>query len=83
MTGLNEERIAAHLRALPPAPDAWVRAAQQLPRALATLDAVVARSRADAAFRSALEHDLDRALDEAGVQLRPSLLVELRERLRL
>src|SRR6266540_3857144 len=58
----NEERIAELLGALPPAPEAWVRAAQELPRARRDLDEIVARAEADLAFRKALIADLEAAL---------------------
>ena len=43
MTAFDEERLARLIRALPPAPEAWVRAAQELPLAKAGLDEIVAR----------------------------------------
>src|SRR5664279_5425122 len=43
MTGYDEERIAGLLRLLPAPPDSWVTAAQQLPRARAEIDEIVAR----------------------------------------
>ena len=46
MTAFNEERLARLIRALPPAPAAWVRAAQELPLARAGLDEIVARAEA-------------------------------------
>ena len=52
------ERIAQLLRALPPAPGAWVQAAQELPLFRGELDRIVARAEADAAFRKALIDDL-------------------------
>ncbi len=44
----DEERIARLLKALPPAPEGWVRAAQELPRSRRELDEIVARAEADA-----------------------------------
>ena len=38
MNAFDEERLARLIRALPPAPEAWVRAAQELPFASAGLD---------------------------------------------
>ena len=49
----DEERLAELLRALPPAPEGWVRAAQELPRVRRELDGIVARAVADAEFRKA------------------------------
>src|SRR2546423_8312467 len=52
MTAFGEEQLARLIRALPPAPQGGVRAAQELPLARAELDAIVARAEADAAFRA-------------------------------
>lgn len=75
----TEERIAALLRLLQPAPTGWVRAAQELPAARRTLDDIVARAEADAAFRSALVADLEQALQSAGYEPSERTLVELRK----
>jgi hypothetical protein len=75
----TEERIAALLRLLQPAPTGWVRAAQELPAARRTLDDIVARAEADAAFRSALVADLEQALQGAGYEPSERTLVELRK----
>lgn len=77
----DEERIADLLAALPPPPAAWVEAAQELPRARAGLDELVARAEADAAFRSELLADLERTLAASGVEPRPVVVDELRRRL--
>src|SRR5436305_13285446 len=37
----DEERLAELLRALPPAPEAWIKAAQELPLARLELDEIV------------------------------------------
>ena len=81
MTDLNEERFAELLKALPPAPAAWVRAAQELPLARRTLDEIVARAEADARFREALLADLEAALAAEGYEPQPRLLEALEERL--
>lgn len=75
----TEERIAALLRLLRPAPEGWVRAAQELPSARRTLDDIVARAEADAAFRQALIADLEQALQSAGYEPSERALVELRK----
>jgi len=81
MTGFDEERIAGLLRLLPAPPDSWVTAAQQLPRARAGIDEIVARSKGDAAFRAALVADLETALADAGHEATPSVVAALRLRL--
>jgi hypothetical protein len=75
------DRLAVLLRRLPPAPPSWVQAAQELPRARASLDDIVARAEQDAAFRQALLEDLESALVEAGIDLDEPRLDELRRRL--
>jgi hypothetical protein len=81
MTAYDEERLGELLRLLPPAPAGWVEAAQELPRARAELDALVARAEQDAAFRRALVADLEDALRVAGVEPRPAVVDHLRRRL--
>jgi hypothetical protein len=80
MTDHEIERLAGLLRALPPAPPAWIRAAQELPAARRGLDDVVARAEADAAFRRALVADLESALADEGYVLDEPQLEVLRER---
>jgi hypothetical protein len=76
------ERLAALLRLLRPAPPAWVRAAQELPRARLELEEIVGRAEADATFRKALLRDLESALADAGLRWDdPRLIDELRRRL--
>lgn len=81
MTAYDEERLAELLGALRPAPAGWVRAAQELPRARAGLDALVERAEQDAAFRQALVADLEQALRAAGVEPRRNVVDHLRKRL--
>jgi hypothetical protein len=78
MTGYDEERIAALLRLLPPPPQGWIEAAQQLPLARAAIESIVARAEADAAFRARLVADLEAVLEETGVEATPSVLASLR-----
>ena len=47
MSAFNEDRLAELIGALPPAPEAWVRAAQELPLARSEFDGVVAKAEAD------------------------------------
>jgi hypothetical protein len=78
----DEERLAELLRSLPPAPEGWVKAAQELPRARLVLDEIVARAEADQAFRAALLADLEAALEQAGYDLDPRLAPAVRERIK-
>ena len=81
MTGYDEERIAELLRLMPPPPEAWVRAAQELPQARAELAAIVARAEADAAYRARVVADLEAALEAEGIEPIPSVVASLRVRL--
>jgi hypothetical protein len=77
----DEERLAALLRALPPAPEGWVKAAQELPRARKEIDEIAARAERDREFRAAVMADLEAALKDAGYEVDRSLLPAIRERL--
>jgi hypothetical protein len=81
MTAYDEERLARLIRTLPPAPESWVRAAQELPFARGELDEIVARAEADAAFRQRLVADLEGALEAEGYERDPAVLAALRARL--
>jgi len=81
VSGYDEGRIAELLSALPPAPMAWVQAAQELPLARRELDDLVRRATVDAAFRARLLADLEGALLNEGVEPRPPLVRALRRRL--
>jgi hypothetical protein len=78
---LDDERLGELLRVLPPAPRGWVRAAQELPAARASLDEIVARAEADLEFRRALVADLEAALAQEGYEPGERMLDELRRRL--
>jgi hypothetical protein len=80
MTTFVEERLGFLLRLLRPAPRGWVAAAQQLPGARRTMDEIVARAEADAAFQAALVADLEAALAREGYEPSRPLLDELRRR---
>jgi hypothetical protein len=77
----DEERLAELLRSLPPAPAAWVTAAQELPRVRRELDDIVERAVADAEFRKALIADLVAALRAEGYEPEAIPLDELRKRI--
>jgi hypothetical protein len=81
MTRSDEERLAELLAALPPAPQAWVEAAQELPLVRDRLDEIVGRAEADIEFRRALLADLEAALEAAGYEPEPRLVEAVRARL--
>jgi hypothetical protein len=68
MNAYDEDKIAQLIAALPPAPEAWVKAAQELPFARVELDQIVARAEADAEFRQALIADLEATLAREGYE---------------
>jgi hypothetical protein len=78
MSAYDEERLARLIGMLPPPPDGWVQAAQELPVARRGLDQLVARAEADAAFRAAVLADLESALQAEGVEPQPQVVAELR-----
>ena len=80
-TPWNEERLAALLGLLKPAPAGWIEAAAELPRLRLVLDELVARAEVDAETRAALVADLESALEREGVEPTPRAVAELRRRL--
>lgn len=81
MRQYTEETLASLLRTLPTPPEAWIKAAQEIPLARRGLDEIVERARADATFREALIEDLERALEGAGYEPDPVLADAVRNRL--
>lgn len=81
MSGYDEIRLAELLAALPPAPEAWVRAAQELPLARLGLDDLVRRAEEDVAFRARLLDNLEAALEAEGIEPDPGLTAAIRRRL--
>jgi hypothetical protein len=80
MSAFNEDRLAELIAALPPAPQAWVRAAQELPLARTEINEIVARAEADADFREALIADLEATLAQEGYEPERPLVDALRRR---
>jgi hypothetical protein len=81
MSEYDAERLARLIGMLPPAPQGWVRAAQELPAARRGLDEIVERAEADVAFRRTLLADLEAALLAEGYEPERLVLDELRRRL--
>ena len=80
MSAFNEDRLAELIGALPPAPQAWVQAAQELPLARTEILEIVARAEADAEFREALIADFEATLAQEGYEPERPLLEALRRR---
>jgi hypothetical protein len=76
----DEPRIARLLTGFPQPPEAWVRAAQELPLARRGLDDLVRRATEDAAFRRKLIADLERTLRDEGVEPGRALVDAIRRR---
>ena len=79
----DEERLGELLSLLQPAPEGWVRAAQELPAARITLegtglDEIIERARVDAQFRAVVAADLEAALADAGHEPTEELVEALR-----
>lgn len=78
---MDEVRLAELLRELPPAPEVWVRCAQEAPAIARAADQVLELAEADAEFRKTLIADLEAALRVAGHEPDQRLVETLRRRL--
>jgi hypothetical protein len=81
MSGYDTDGLARLIGMLPPAPEGWVLAAQELPAAKRGIDQIVARAEADVEFRRALIADLETALLAEGYEPEPTVVEEIRRRL--
>jgi hypothetical protein len=81
MNAHDAERLAELIATLPPAPEGWVRAAQELPAARREMDELVERAEADEEFRRQVIADLEGALRESGHEPDPLRVAALRARL--
>ena len=81
MPDYTEEQLASLIGVLPPAPTAWVQAAQELPAAREAVESLVERAHAHSEERQAILADLEASLRQAGVEPSRSLVDELRGRL--
>jgi hypothetical protein len=77
----DEEKLGELLSALPPAPEAWVRAAQNLPLARKGVDEIVERAEGDEEYRRRVVEDPKAALEEADVVAHSDAVEILRRRL--
>ena len=76
------EELGRLIAALPPVPEGWARAAQELPRTRRGLDELIARAEADGELRARLIADLESALSEAGIEPTRQTIADVRGRLR-
>ena len=77
----DEERLGELLSSLPPAPEAWVKAAQNLPIARKGVDEIVERADEDEEYRRRVIEDPKAALEEADVVAHSDAVEILRKRL--
>ena len=77
----DEEKLGEILSALPPAPEAWVKAAQDIPLARRALDAIVERAEADETYRRRVIENPEAVLEEADVVAHAEDIEILRRRL--
>ena len=77
----DEERLGELLSSLPPAPEAWVKAAQNLPIARKGVDEIVERAEEDEEYRRRVIEDPKAALEEAEVVAHIDAIEILRRRL--
>ena len=77
----DEEALAGLLNELREPPRPWIDAAMQLPAARASLDGLVARAEADAAYRAQVLGGLEDALRAEGREPKSHLIASLRARL--
>jgi hypothetical protein len=77
-----EEDLGRLVGLLPPVPEGWVRAAQEIPAFRSMLDELVARAEADEAFRATLIADLEAALAAAGYEPEPRAVDAVRRQMR-
>lgn len=75
------EELGRLIAALPPAPQGWVRAAQELPRVRRELDDLLVRAQEDADLRAKLIADLESTLSEAGIEPTRQIVADVRVRL--
>jgi hypothetical protein len=81
MTSYDEERLGELLSALPPAPEASVQAAKEVPLTRRRLDEIVERAEADDDYRRRVVSDPERALEEADVVAHSENIEIIRQRL--
>jgi hypothetical protein len=81
MATFDIEELGRLIAALPPTPEGWVRAAQELPQVRRGLDDLLVRAEADAALRARLIADLESTLADAGIEPTRRIVADARTRL--
>jgi hypothetical protein len=81
MKTYDEEHLGELLSALPPAPQAWVEAAKQIPQTREKVEKIVERAKADDEYRRKVVADPEAALQEADVVAHGEAIEILRRKL--
>jgi predicted ATPase with chaperone activity len=81
VTPHDEEHLGDLLSALPPAPEAWVRTAKELPLARRRLDEIIERAEVDEDYRRRVVTDPESALEAADVVAHARTIQIIRRRL--
>ena len=81
VSAYNDEKLAELLRALPPAPKAWVRAVQALGLSQPTIADLVERAKTDDRFRKALIANPGAALEAEGYEVEPDVIAAIMKQL--
>lgn len=77
----DEEKLGEILSALPPAPEAWVNSAKEIPLSRQGIEQIVRRADADDEYRRRVIEDPEAALEEAEVVAHAETIEILRRRL--
>ena len=81
MPAYDEEKLGELLNALPPAPEAWVRAAKEIPQMRDRLNLIVERAEADDDYRRKVVANPEAALEAADVAAHAQAVEILRRKL--
>jgi hypothetical protein len=81
VSAYNDEKLAELLRALPAAPKAWVRAAQEFGRSRPMLADLVERAKTDDRFRKALIANPGAAHEAEGYEIEPDVIAAIMKQL--
>jgi hypothetical protein len=81
MTAYDEEQLGELLSALRPAPEAWVKAAKEVPLSRRRLEEIVERAKADEDYRRRVVADPESVLEEADVVAHAENIEIIRKRL--
>jgi hypothetical protein len=81
MPAYDEEKLGEILSALPPAPEAWVNAAKDIPLTREGIEEIVQRADSDEEYRRRVIEDPEAALEEAEVVAHAETIEILRRRL--